>query len=75
MGGLIAFTDWDQGEYNFGSNDLRPSPTINLANRWSTLYRDGSEDDWDDQHEVALGYIEFISPEVCISKDTILQKI
>lgn len=75
MGGLIAFTDWDQGEYNFGSNDLRPSPTINLANKWSTLYRDGSEDDWDDQHKVALGYVEFISPEICISKDTILQKI
>ena len=78
MGGLFSFDGWGQGgEVPYlGEYDTRPAPMFNLASNFRTHYLYGDGDaDWDETHEVAKGYFEFVSPEICIAKDTILQNI
>lgn len=78
MGGLFQFDGWGQdGEIPYlGQYDTRPAPMFNTASNFRTLYRyKTGEDDWDETHETANGYFEFVSPEVCIAKDTILHSI
>lgn len=75
MGALFKFNDWDKNEYNNGEHDIRPAPMFNLADNFKTYYENGSEPDWDKWHTAVPGYFEFVSPEICISKDLILQNI
>lgn len=76
MGALFKFDTWGENTQNFGTNDVRPTPMFNLASNFRTKYRyKTGEDDYDDTHTVEPGYFEFVSPEVCIGKDTILESI
>ena len=77
LGALFSFEDWDQKKLYAGQNDMRPAPMFNLASSFRTYYRSGdsNENDYNDKHKAVPGYFEFVSPEICISKDTILQNI
>lgn len=78
MGGLFSFDGWGYGgEVPYlGEFDTRPAPMFNLASNFRTHYRYKiGKDDWDNTHVAVKGYFEFVSPEICIAKDTILQNI
>lgn len=82
MGALFKFTDWGKGKddetgnMGLGPNDTRPAPLFNLASNFRTLLIDKSDSfNWEKYHTAVPGYFEFVSPEICISKDTILQNI
>ena len=77
LGALFSFTDWDKEEYWLGQKDTRPAPMFNLTESFRTVYRSGdaNENDYNDKHTAVPGYFEFASPEICISKDSILQNI
>ncbi|MBR5796529.1 MAG: hypothetical protein IKY26_10325 [Erysipelotrichaceae bacterium] len=78
MGALFKFTGWsgDEKEPNLGENDTRPAPMFNLSTNFRTKFKHGGgEWDYDDEHTAVPGYFEFVSPEVCIKKDSILQNI
>ena len=80
LGALFKFTDWSKGknngsgEFGLGENDTRPAPMFNLASNFRTYFMH-DEADLDYWHTAVPGYFEFVSPEICISKDTILQNI
>lgn len=76
FGALYKFTDWSKHQYQFGENDTRPAPMFSLASVFRTVYYHGSDGpNWDDEHTAVPGYFEFVSPEICINRDTILQNI
>lgn len=81
LGALFKFTDWSfgkndsTGEYGLGENDTRPAPLFNLASNFKTYYMHGDEYNIDQYHTAVPGYFEFVSPEICISKDSILGNI
>ena len=76
MGAVFKFDDWGDGEYHLGENDTRPAPMFNLASNFRTYYEYGDgKPDWDNTHTAVPGYFEFVSPEICISKSSILQNI
>ena len=76
MGGLFSFNGWGYSDVPYlGDYDTRPTPMFNLASDFRMLYRYKTGDDDHNEHNVARGYFEFVSPEVCIAKDTILQNI
>lgn len=76
MGGLFSFDGWGYSDVPYlGDYDTRPTPMFNLASNFRMLYRYKTGDDDHNEHKVARGYFEFVSPEVCIAKDTILQNI
>lgn len=78
MGALFKFTGWsgDEKEPNLGENDTRPAPMFNLSTNFRTKFKHGGGAwDFDDEHTAVPGYFEFVSPEVCVKKDSILQNI
>ena len=76
MGGLFSFDGWGYSDVPYlGDYDTRPTPMFNLASNFRMLYRYKTGDYDHNEHKVARGYFEFVSPEVCIAKDTILQNI
>lgn len=76
MGGLFSFDGWGYSDIPYlGDYDTRPTPMFNLASNFRMLYRYKTGEDDHNEHKVARGYFEFVSPEVCIAKDTILQNI
>lgn len=76
MGGLFSFDGWGYSDVPYlGDYDTRPTPMFNLASDFRMLYRYKTEDNDHNEHKVARGYFEFVSPEICIAKDTILQNI
>ena len=76
MGGLFSFDGWGYSDVPYlGDYDTRPTPMFNLASNFRMLYRYKTGEDDHNEHKVARGYFEFVSPEVCIAKDTILQNI
>ena len=76
LGALFKFTDWNANEFHLGEHDTRPAPMFNLASNFRTFYKYGTgKDDWDYWHTAVPGYFEFVSPEICISKDSILQHL
>ena len=76
MGGLFSFDGWGYSDVPYlGDYDTRPTPMFNLASDFRMLYRYKTGKDDKNEHKVARGYFEFVSPEVCIAKDTILQNI
>ena len=76
MGGLFLFDGWGYSDVPYlGDYDTRPTPMFNLASDFRMLYRYKTGEDDHNEHKVARGYFEFVSPEVCIAKDTILQNI
>ena len=80
VGALFKFTDWSNGkedstgEFGLGPNDVRPAPMFNLASNFRTYFMH-HEADIDYWHTASPGYFEFVSPEVCISKDLMFQHI
>lgn len=70
---LINFTSWGKYDEDFGDSDIRPMGLLNLTNR----YRVNSNDQEIPNmfHTVVDNYIEFVSPEVCIQKDSISDNI
>lgn len=75
LGALYKFVDWGKEEYNISDNDIRPAPLFNMSSNFKTWYWHGDSPDKDEKHTAVPGYFEFVSPEICISKDTILQNI
>lgn len=76
MGGLFSFDGWGYSDVPYlGDYDTRPTPMFNLASNFRMLYRYKTGEDDHNEHKVARGYFEFVSPEICIAKDTILQNI
>lgn len=76
MGGLFSFDGWGYSDVPYlGDYDTRPTPMFNLASDFRMLYRYKTGKYDKNEHKVARGYFEFVSPEVCIAKDTILQNI
>ena len=68
LGALFKFDDWGKFENNSGDYDMRPAPMFNLADNFKTDYYHGSERDQRDSHTAVSNYFEFVSPEICISK-------
>ena len=75
MGALFKFTDWNESIYNVADNDVRPAPMLNLADNFKTYIEHGTNPDWNYLHTAVQGYFEFVSPEICISREAILQNI
>lgn len=82
LGALYKFDDWGRETTNYGDNDIRPIPFFGLAENFRTLTIARHPDKHDliaaittDSHVAVPGYFEFVSPEICISKDSILQLI
>ena len=70
------YGDADNDEYSFGSNDIRPMPLFNLSKTFNVRFHNKSADDATDvTYPRAENYYEFVSPEVCVSKDSILPSI
>lgn len=77
---LMQFDSWEgdgsAGEFSFGENDIRPMPIINLGKKFYTrfIFTNGEVE----QHKSFSrmeNYYEFISPEVAVSKNSILPSI
>ena len=79
LGAVYNFNDWWLEETNVGSNDIRPVPMFSVIDTFGTAYRtyvNGTETNYIDYSLTpALGYFEFVSPEIVISKDTIVKNI
>lgn len=81
VGNLFKFVDWSKGgdegngEMNISDNDTRPAPMFSLVDNFQTMYHHEGSPDYDYWHTRVPMYFEFVSPEICISKDTILQNI
>ena len=78
LGSLIQFDSWEgdgsAGEYAFGSNDIRPLPIFNLSSLPFPVKFHHKDSQFDKLSKVN-GYYEFVSPEVCVSKDSVLPSI
>ena len=75
-------TGLSNSDVAFGENDIRPMPLFNLGNvfctkfwNWNEKYNDLFETSAEQIYERANGYIEFVSPEVCVAKQSILNSI
>lgn len=83
MGTLIRFDSWENswesgnitaGIYAYGTNDIRPKPLFNMASTWDPAFRHG--DDWDLNTFITDNKcFEFVSPEICVSGDTIKSQL
>ena len=63
-------------EYSFGENDIRPMPLFNLSKTFYVKYFNTSgKDTVNVQYPRAEHYYEFVSPEICVSKDSTLSSI
>lgn len=71
VGGLFSFDTWGDNDKNFGTNDVRPAPMFSLASNFITGIKIEAYTEYCDTHEAAIGYLELVSPEVCIMKDSI----
>lgn len=67
--------DADNDEYSFGENDIRPMPLFNLSKTFYVRFHNRSGDATDVQYPRSENYYEFISPEICVSKNSILPSI
>ena len=74
LGALFNFNDWGKNEHTAGEHDVRPAPTFNLASEYRTKYNIVTDQEGDNHINVD-GYFEFVSSEICISKDSILANI
>lgn len=73
LGALYNFDDWESDTSNFVGNEIRPTPWFSMMNEYRTKYLyDGADYD---EMPVRKGYFELVSPEICISKDTVLKNI
>ena len=68
--------------YSFGENDVRPMPLFNLGSEFNTYFWNYSskaaelfEEPITNKYQRTLGYVEFVSPEVCVAKDSVLSSI
>lgn len=80
IGSLVEYGkmdgDADNDEYSFGENDIRPKPIINMGSEFHVKFMNVSADNaWVVDYPCAKNYFEFISPEVCVSKNSILPSI
>lgn len=68
--------DTDNDEYSFGENDIRPMPLFNLSKNFHVRYYNVSgKDTITVEYPRAENYYEFVSPEVCVSKNSALLSI
>ena len=68
--------DANNDEYSFGENDIRPMPLFNLSKTFYVKYFNTSgKDTINVQYPRAENYFEFVSPEICVSKDSMLLSI
>lgn len=74
MGALYKFDDWGKDENNFVGNEIRPFPWITIGESIPTIYHK-STFSVDRTLQSQPGYFEFISPEICVSKQTIVKNI
>lgn len=70
QGALSATVYFDEGKYGYGTSDTRPLPVLALP-KDGFLTKCGGEKHLDHNYPVRKDCFEFVSPEVCISKDTI----
>lgn len=75
LSALFKFDDWGEKKYWMGSNDMRPAPMFNIASNFKTTIERTEGARLNSTHESVPGYFEFVSPEICISKDSMLQSI
>ena len=68
--------DADNDEYSFGENDIRPMPLFNLSKQFWVKFLNKSADlSYFNYYPRSENYYEFVSPEICVSKDSILPSI
>ena len=75
LSALQSFDDWGEDENQIGDNDVRPAPFFNMMSVFPTRYNHEFLGDLRDSHTAVPGYFEFVSPEIVISKDTIIKNI
>ena len=72
---LYKFNTWGENTHSYGDNDIRPIPFLGLAAAFNTAI------DRDKGYKNVKGhigesfYLELVSPEICISKDSIVSNI
>lgn len=74
-GGLFKFDTWGDEDKNIGDNDIRPAPMFSLTSNFVTDIDINGYSELRDTHTTVPGYLEFVSPEICIMKDTILSNL
>lgn len=68
--------DYNNDDYSFGTNDIRPMPLFNLSREfWVRFLNVSASNTYNVRYPRAEGYFEFVSPEVCLSKGAILPSI
>lgn len=75
LSALQSYDDWGRLENNIGDNDVRPAPFFNLMSVFPTRYHHKDYGDLRKTHVAVPGYFEFVSPEIVISKDTIIKNV
>lgn len=66
----------------FGENDIRPLPLFTLCEtfytkfwHWENLYFKFAEKSALTEYPITKGYIEFVSPETCVAKESLLNSV
>lgn len=72
-GALHKFDSWEDSDkgWHIGENDIRPAPMFNIASDFRTRIIHGGSLTLCPPRPVSIGYMEFVSPEICIMKDSI----
>lgn len=70
-GALYKFDTWENNDKDFGENDTRPVPMFSLASDFRTRIIQGGDYTLLPPRPVTIGYMEFVSPEICVMKESI----
>lgn len=69
--GIVSGTV-DNDEYSFGENDIRPMPLFNLGKEFYVKFFNTSAASINTKYTRVENYFEFVSPEICVSKGSML---
>ena len=67
--------DADNNEYSFGENDIRPMPLFNLSKDFYVRFFNISGESIHTKYPRVENYFEFTSPEICVSKNSMLPSV
>lgn len=68
--------DADNDEYSFGENDIRPMPLFNLSKQfWVKFLNTSADRAYFNHYPRSENYYEFVSPEICVSKNAMLSSV
>ena len=75
LSSLIQFDDWGDKQVNLGTSDIRPMGLLNLSQKYNVTDYMSSSSSYCKKLSVVDGYYEFISPEVCVSQQSIMDNL